>query len=195
MTERGYCLDKDVLREYSRVNNDRTRGGASSESTDRESASDVSASDGIECRSGEDWRRAWWDRYLGIATDESFDPPPCDPAIEAVGAKREKYAHQTQEMYRHTNPLLRECSRHDGKYQQIWLEIGFGSGDNLLANARNRPDVLFVGSEIHQPGVGTVLRRMEEEMGLGSDTGDGVRVDENELVCDESTTQQAHVRS
>ncbi|KAL9185095.1 hypothetical protein ACHAXT_002872 [Thalassiosira profunda] len=147
MTERGYCLDKDVLREYSRVNNDRRRCG-------------------IECRSGEDWRRVWWDRYLGIATDDSFDP--CDPAMEQLGAMREKYTHQIQEMYRHRNPLPPK------KYQQIWLEIGFGNGDNLLANARNRPDILFVGSEIHQPGVGAVLRRMEEEMGLGGNDGEKI---------------------
>jgi tRNA (guanine-N7-)-methyltransferase len=48
----------------------------------------------------------------------------------------------------------------------VWLEIGFGNGDNLLANAKNIPDILFIGAEIHQPGVGTVLRQMEREIGL-----------------------------
>jgi len=41
------------------------------------------------------------------------------------------------------------------------LEIGFGSGDNLLTNAMHFPHRHFIGAEIHQPGVGTALGRIE----------------------------------
>lgn len=39
------------------------------------------------------------------------------------------------------------------------LEIGFGNGDALLAMAAQRPDVDFIGIEVHRPGVGSLLRR------------------------------------
>jgi tRNA (guanine-N7-)-methyltransferase len=47
--------------------------------------------------------------------------------------------------------------------KEVWLEVGFGRGENLLALASRKPsDVLLVGAEIHQPGVGTACQRMLE---------------------------------
>ena len=47
--------------------------------------------------------------------------------------------------------------------KEIWLEVGFGRGENLLGLASRKPsDILLVGAEIHQPGVGTVCQRMLE---------------------------------
>ena len=46
---------------------------------------------------------------------------------------------------------------------EIWLELGFGRGENLLALAhRKSRNTAFVGAEIHQPGVGTICQRMQE---------------------------------
>lgn len=45
---------------------------------------------------------------------------------------------------------------------EIWLEIGFGLGDNLLCNAQIHPEIAMVGADLHSPGVGTVLRRMQQ---------------------------------
>lgn len=45
---------------------------------------------------------------------------------------------------------------------EIWLEIGFGLGDNLLCNAQMHPEIAMVGADLHSPGVGTVLRRMQQ---------------------------------
>ncbi|CAJ1966864.1 unnamed protein product [Cylindrotheca closterium] len=46
----------------------------------------------------------------------------------------------------------------------IWLEIGFGQGENLLALAHRKrhENVVFVGAEIHKSGTGTACRRMQE---------------------------------
>lgn len=46
----------------------------------------------------------------------------------------------------------------------IWLEIGFGQGENLLALAHRKrhENVAFVGAEIHKSGIGTACRRMQE---------------------------------
>ena len=44
----------------------------------------------------------------------------------------------------------------------VVLEIGFGNGDSLLAQAQARPDTGFLGIEVHGPGVGHLLHRMAE---------------------------------
>ena len=42
------------------------------------------------------------------------------------------------------------------------LEIGFGNGDALLAMATNQPQTDFIGIEVHRPGVGRLLRELEQ---------------------------------
>lgn len=47
------------------------------------------------------------------------------------------------------------------------LEIGFGDGEALVAMAARLPEVDFLGLEVHEPGVGHLLLRLEQE-GLGN---------------------------
>ena len=47
------------------------------------------------------------------------------------------------------------------------LEIGFGMGQATAAIAAARPDLDFIGVEVHQPGVGALLREIGER-GLGN---------------------------
>ena len=42
------------------------------------------------------------------------------------------------------------------------LEIGFGNGESLAAMAEADPDTDFIGIEVHRPGVGHLLRRLDE---------------------------------
>lgn len=42
------------------------------------------------------------------------------------------------------------------------VEIGFGNGDALAKMAQADPDTNFVGIEVHEPGVGHLLRRINE---------------------------------
>lgn len=44
----------------------------------------------------------------------------------------------------------------------VILEIGFGDGDALLAAAAARPDSNFLGVEVHRPGVGSLLRKLDQ---------------------------------
>ena len=39
----------------------------------------------------------------------------------------------------------------------VWLEIGFGNGEALFAMAKARPEINFLGVEVHLPGVGHAL--------------------------------------
>jgi tRNA (guanine-N7-)-methyltransferase len=56
------------------------------------------------------------------------------------------------------------------------VEIGFGNGDNLIHMASTRPDVDFLGIEVHRPGVGRVLLDIER-LGLRN-----VRVSNHDAV-------------
>jgi tRNA (guanine-N7-)-methyltransferase len=47
------------------------------------------------------------------------------------------------------------------------LEIGFGNGDSLAEIARNHPENDYLGIEVHRPGVGHLLMKIEE-LGLSN---------------------------
>ena len=51
--------------------------------------------------------------------------------------------------------------RNDSGTLSIWLEIGFGAGDNLLKLAEQYPEKCFVGAETHQPGVGKAMQKIK----------------------------------
>jgi tRNA (guanine-N7-)-methyltransferase len=45
---------------------------------------------------------------------------------------------------------------------QLVLEIGFGMGEATAHIAQRMPDTLFLGCEVHPPGVGALLKRIDE---------------------------------
>ncbi len=48
-----------------------------------------------------------------------------------------------------------------GRTAPCVLEIGFGDGENLARQAAAAPEVNFLGVEVHRPGVGRLLNRLE----------------------------------
>jgi tRNA (guanine-N7-)-methyltransferase len=54
-----------------------------------------------------------------------------------------------------------------GNESPVWLEIGFGNGDSLAALAERHPERNYLGVEVHQPGVGHLLLRLNT-LGLGN---------------------------
>ena len=50
-----------------------------------------------------------------------------------------------------------------GRTAPTVLEIGFGNGSSLVTMAENQPDTNFVGVEVHRPGVGHLLKLIEEK--------------------------------
>ena len=48
-----------------------------------------------------------------------------------------------------------------GRSAAVHLEIGFGNGATLAAMAAAHPENNYLGIEVHRPGVGTLLRRIE----------------------------------
>jgi tRNA (guanine-N7-)-methyltransferase len=50
-----------------------------------------------------------------------------------------------------------------GRQAPLVLEIGFGMGDATAQIARARPETDFLGVEVHTPGVGALLKRIDEQ--------------------------------
>ncbi len=50
-----------------------------------------------------------------------------------------------------------------GRAAPVHLEIGFGNGEALAAMAAAHPQNNYLGIEVHRPGVGVLLRRIEAE--------------------------------
>jgi tRNA (guanine-N7-)-methyltransferase len=63
-----------------------------------------------------------------------------------------------------------------GRVAPLVVEIGFGMGAATAAIAAARPDVDFLGIEVHPPGVGALLQRIDDA-GLGN-----VRVVQHDAV-------------
>ncbi|MEA3410446.1 MAG: tRNA (guanosine(46)-N7)-methyltransferase TrmB [Pseudomonadota bacterium] len=49
-----------------------------------------------------------------------------------------------------------------GREAPLTLEIGFGNGESMAALAEAHPERNFLGAEVHRPGLGRLLRRIEE---------------------------------
>lgn len=47
-------------------------------------------------------------------------------------------------------------------FEKTVLDIGFGRGDALLLAASTQPSTAFIGVEVHLPGVGYLLSRLDE---------------------------------
>lgn len=49
-----------------------------------------------------------------------------------------------------------------GNNNPVYLEIGFGNGDSLAEMARRHPERNYLGIEVHGPGVGHLLLKLQE---------------------------------
>jgi tRNA (guanine-N7-)-methyltransferase len=46
-------------------------------------------------------------------------------------------------------------------WQPVWLEIGFGAGEHLAAQAQSHPGVSLIGCEVFEPGIVRLLAQIE----------------------------------
>ncbi|AFI85002.1 tRNA (guanosine(46)-N7)-methyltransferase TrmB [Methylophaga nitratireducenticrescens] len=49
-----------------------------------------------------------------------------------------------------------------GRHAPVVFEIGFGNGASLIKMAIQQPEYNFIGVEVHRPGVGQLLKAIEE---------------------------------
>ncbi len=57
---------------------------------------------------------------------------------------------------------IREIADLPQGFKETWLEIGFGGGEHLIHQAKNNPDVGFIGCEPFINGMAKLLREIEE---------------------------------
>ncbi len=55
---------------------------------------------------------------------------------------------------------INDFIEHFPSAKRIWIEVGFGSGRHLLHQAKNNPDVLLIGLEIHKTSIEQVLKQI-----------------------------------
>ena len=65
------------------------------------------------------------------------------------------------------SPQVIELDRAFGRRAPKVLEIGFGMGETTAAIAAQHPENDYLGIEVHTPGVGSMLKRIEE-LGLAN---------------------------
>lgn len=63
-------------------------------------------------------------------------------------------------------------TKEEAQQPEIWIEIGFGLGDNLLCLANRFPDRCFLGSEVHAGGVGSILQKIQKSLQHGTPWAD-----------------------
>lgn len=169
MTQHGYCMPKEILTEFSRMNN---RSKRISEPNEHRNTCGTMATDfGFQ---NDAWKRSWWNRALSILDSPQYSPEITSNLADVL---QKKYDDKFLKMVAFKNALPAR------EYKEKWLEIGFGNGDNIVANARARNHNLFIGSEIHQPGIGALSQKIEH--GLNTENsienirilpGDGIKL-------------------
>ena len=45
-------------------------------------------------------------------------------------------------------------------FNSIYIEIGFGDGENIISIAKENPDKLFIGSEVYLSGIGSLIGKI-----------------------------------
>ena len=109
-----------------------------------------------------------------IADDSTFPEPKYSArkpkwwtSLSGRASKGQKRAIAAMVGYRLERPAYGETvnwgvASPSSSQASVWLELGFGGGENLLALAQYYPDKNFVGAEVHQLGLGKIYSRMHQ---------------------------------
>ena len=76
------------------------------------------------------------------------------------------------------------------KISELYLEIGFGSGEHLAEQARRHPDIGFIGAEVFQNGIANLLtlitgiktkEELKDSITLTPDRADNIRIFDDDM--------------
>ena len=57
---------------------------------------------------------------------------------------------------------IQEVEDFSKNFDKCYLEIGFGNAENIIFQAINNPNYLFIGSEVYMSGIGTLVSSIKE---------------------------------
>lgn len=95
--------------------------------------------------------------------------PPAPRPIRSYVLRQGRISHAQQRAYDSLLPRFGipyqgtalDLDQAFGRRAPTVLEIGFGMGESTAHIAQNRPDLNFIGVEVHTPGVGSLLKQIE----------------------------------
>lgn len=99
-------------------------------------------------------------------SEENPSPVEWGPMRSFGRIKSRKLKPQQATLFDTLLPRIEATETHVGAAlasgRDLWLEIGFGGGEHLAAQAAKNPDVTFIGCEPFLNGVGSALRHIED---------------------------------
>jgi tRNA (guanine-N7-)-methyltransferase len=97
------------------------------------------------------------------------DLPPMRQVRSFVRRQGRMTAAQQHALQRYASHYCLDSQQHYdytqvfGRQAPLMVEIGFGNGETLAEMAAANPDYDYIGIEVHRPGVGQLLLRIEQQ--------------------------------
>lgn len=92
-------------------------------------------------------------------------PETTDKPLRSFGRRNGRLRQNPQRLLNEVLPPIRihsdTLALPEG-YERVALEIGFGAGEHIAAQALHNPNTLYIGCEPYMPGVAKLLRVVEE---------------------------------
>lgn len=82
------------------------------------------------------------------------------PVFSNINSKKNRLE-KDSEFFKNLDFFGSDFREYGAKFDDIYIEIGFGSGRHLLHSAKKNPNILHVGVEIHKPSIEQVVKQLK----------------------------------
>ena len=77
--------------------------------------------------------------------------------VKRKGRITKKQSHSLRYLSEFSIKSIHEVEDFSKHFDKCYIEIGFGSAENIIFQAINNPRYLFIGSEVYMSGIGTLV--------------------------------------
>ncbi len=82
--------------------------------------------------------------------------------VKRKGRITKKQTHSLSSLSEFSVKSIQEVEDFSKHFDKCYLEIGFGNAENIIFQAINNPNSLFIGSEVYMSGIGTLVSSIKE---------------------------------
>ncbi len=82
--------------------------------------------------------------------------------VKRKGRITKKQTHSLSSLSEFSVKSIQEVEGFSKNFDKCYLEIGFGNAENIIFQAINNPNYLFIGSEVYMSGIGTLISSIKE---------------------------------
>ena len=82
--------------------------------------------------------------------------------VKRKGRITKKQTHSLSSLSEFSVKSIQEVEDFSKHFDKCYLEIGFGNAENIIFQAINNPNYLFIGSEVYMSGIGTLISSIKE---------------------------------